>query len=245
MHCGDGVPFSCSLSIWDMYCLSWWKAGQQLIPAAEISPRKPDTGLDPVARDLVAGESILGQWWQLLEVCDGPGSWRSGRCRDSLYWVILGWFGCSPRLVSLLEGTGCGEGNGSCFLLTPAEGWINFCGFKSQAAQHVRGSVMSPDRCLCVVLQVMPSVGLSFRPKQGTQSWKCGYHRLHTLAVLEKGCAFSTSRLSIWTWIALMWLLGRAVPGVPARAVLTLCFTVMSLPWKKICLVPENAQLQH
>lgn len=61
VHCGDGVPFSCSLSIWDMYCLSWWKAGQQLIPAAAISPRKPDTGLDPVARDLVAGESILGQ----------------------------------------------------------------------------------------------------------------------------------------------------------------------------------------
>lgn len=53
------------------------KAGQQLTPAAAISARKSDTGLDPVASDLVAGESTLEYWWQLLEVCDGPGSCRS------------------------------------------------------------------------------------------------------------------------------------------------------------------------
>lgn len=36
------------------------KAGQQLTPAPAVSPRKSDPGLDPVASDLVAGESTLG-----------------------------------------------------------------------------------------------------------------------------------------------------------------------------------------
>lgn len=35
------------------------KAGQQLTPAEEISPRMSDTCLDPVTSDLVAGESTL------------------------------------------------------------------------------------------------------------------------------------------------------------------------------------------
>lgn len=25
MHCGDGTPFSHSLSIWEIYCIAWWK----------------------------------------------------------------------------------------------------------------------------------------------------------------------------------------------------------------------------
>lgn len=36
------------------------KAGQQLTPAAAVSARKSDTGLDPLPSDLVAGESTLG-----------------------------------------------------------------------------------------------------------------------------------------------------------------------------------------
>lgn len=147
-------------------------------------------------------------------------------------------------MASLLGGIGYGEGHGSCFLLPPAGDWVHFCGFNLATVSGClacQGQCREPWQMSVCDLAGETFYGKSIRPKQCTQRWKCGYHRLQAQAMLAKVCTFSTSRLGIWTWITLMWLLSRAVSGDPAHAVLALCLTAMScpcaLPWKKICLV--------
>lgn len=98
MHCGDGPPFSCSLSIWDMYWVSCWKG-----PAAAYTnsrnfsqEAKHNSGFS--YKWLGSWRKSFGVkcWWKPPEPCDGPGTWRP-------LIFLLGWVNPLDLPAALLE----------------------------------------------------------------------------------------------------------------------------------------------